>query len=190
MISIGPVDQVIAFLSEKPGIRRIKALTDEERRSLLQVELAAEDAMIGGRCFNEGLQEALSRKFVVACSTDMNLKWPSGPYVVLKEGDTIVGFLTDNVNLIKQQFNERISVFAKDLVVFPDRIRKLRGGKRTPTLFVHKGFKRSELEKEANVKNTVLAFCTRTGDACLKKLLKEEERLEFGSIVVGFDSCN
>jgi hypothetical protein len=187
MMSIGPVNQVIAFLSKKPGIRRIKVLSDEERRSLLQVELAAENAVIGGRCFNEGLREALSLEFVVACFTDMNFKWPSGPYVVLKEGDTIVGFITDNVNLIKQQFNERISVFAKDLVIFPDRIRKLRGGKRTPTLFIHKGFKMSELEKEANVKNAVLAFCTRAGDACLKKLLKEE-KLDLGSIVIGFEA--
>ena len=182
------MEEVFSLLRKTTGIRKIKALSDVERRSLLQAELAAEDTMIGGRCFNEGLQEALSRKFVIACSTDMSFKWPSGPYVVLKEGDTIVGFITDNVDRIKQQFNERISVFAKNLVVFPDRIRKLRGGKRAPTLFVYKGFKMPELEKESSVKNAVLAFCTRAGDACLKKLLKEKEKPEFGSIVIGFDA--
>jgi len=186
------MEEVVSFLQRTVG-RKIRVLSDGERRSLLQAELAAEDAMIGSRCFNEGLQEALSRKFVVACSTDMNFKWPSGIYEVLKEGDTIVGFITNNFNQIKQQFNERISVFSKDskrgwdLMFFPDRIRKLKGGKRTPTLFVHKGFMLPELERETKVKNAVLAFCTRAGNAYLRELLKEEEKPEVGSIVIGFN---
>jgi len=185
------MQEVVSFLRNTAGIMKIKVLGDGERCSLLQAELAAEDAMIGGRerarCFNEGLQEALSRKFVVACSTDMNFKWPSGPYVVLKEGEVIVGFISDNIDQIKQQYCEKISVIGKNLVILPERIRRLRGGKRTPTLFVNKGFNIVELERDTKAKNAILAFCTRAGDAYLKELLKEKEKTELGSIVIGFN---
>ena len=162
-------------------------MSHDERRSLLRAESIAEEAMIGGRGYNEGLREVLSRKFVVACSTNMGFKWPSGPYVFLKEGDVVVGFISDNIHQIKQQYREKISVFGKNLVIFPERIRKLRGGKRTPTLFVHKGFNLVELERHTKVENAVFAFCTRAGDAYLKELLKGKETPEFGSIVIGFD---
>jgi len=178
---------IISCLRKTPGIRKIKVLSDVERHSLLQVELSAEETMIGCCGFNEGLREALSRKFVVVCSTDMDFEWPNGPYVVLKEGEVIVGFITDNVDRIKQQFDEKISVFVKDLVIFPERIQKLRGGKRSPTLFIHKGFTLPEIEKKTKAKDVFLAFCTRAGDACLKQLLKEKEDPKIGSIVIGFN---
>lgn len=179
--------EVITYLQKTPGIRKIKVLNDTENRSLLQAELSAEKNMIGGQCFNEGLREALSRKFVVVCSTDMNYKWPNGPYVILKEGDVVVGFITDNIDQIRQQFNEKISAFVKDLVIFPERIRKLRSGKRSPTLFINKGFNLPEMEKETRARDVVLAFCTRAGDACLKQFFKEEHDPKIGSIVIGFN---
>lgn len=190
MPSEGPITEVISFLRKIAGIRKIKVLSEEERRSLLQAEVIAEEAMIGGRGFNEGLREALSRRFVVACSTDMSFKWPSGPYVTLKEGEVVVGLITDNADKVRQEYDEKTSVIGKHLLIFPERIRRLRDGKRTPTLFVHKGFNLPELERESKVKDTVLAFCTRAGDAYLKKLLKEEEKPEHGSIVLGFDIHN
>jgi len=186
LTSEDPIKEVISCLRKISGIRKIRVLSDAERHSLLQAELSAENAMIGGCGYNEGLREAISRKFVVACSTDMNFKWPSGPYVVLKEGDVVVGFITDNVDRIKQQFNEKICVFVKDMVIFPERIKKLRSGRRSPTLFIHKGFSLPELERETKAEDVVLAFCTRAGDACLKRLLGEEEKPEIGSIVIGF----
>jgi hypothetical protein len=181
-----PLEKVVSFLRKTAGVRRFKILSDEERRSLLQAELTGEESMSGGRGFNEGLREALSRPFVVACSTYRSFQWPSGPYVVLKEGNVVVGFITDDINQVKEQHNEKISVIGKNLVIFPERIRRLRCGKRLPTTFVHKGFNLPELEKETKVKDTVLAFCTRAGDAYLKKLLNEEDRPELGSIVIGF----
>jgi hypothetical protein len=187
LVSKDPVQEVVSLLRKIIGIRKIKIFSSQERRSLLQTELIAEESMIGGWGFNEGLREALSRKFVIACSTDMSFKWPSGPYVVLKEGDTVIGFITDNVDQIKQQYNEKIRVLGKNFVLFPERIRRLKVGKRSPTLFIDKGFNLPELERDAKVKNAVLAFCTRAGNAHLKELLKEEEKPEIGSIVVGFD---
>lgn len=187
LISEDIMKQVISYLRKTPGIRKIKVLSATERHSLLQVELSAEENMIGGHGLNEGLREALSRKFVVVCSTDIKFEWPHGPYVVLKEGDVVVGFITDNVDRVKQQFDEKISVFVKDLVIFPERIRKLRSGKRSPTLFIHKGFNLPEIEKTTKAKDVVLAFCTRAGDACLKQFLKEEENPKIGSIVIGFN---
>lgn len=187
MNSEGEIKDIIAHLQKIPGIRKIKVLNDSESHSLSQAELFAEKNMVGAQCFNEGLREAISRKFVVACSTDMNYKWPNGPYVVLKEGEVVVGFITDNIDQIRQQFDEKISVFVKDLVIFPERIRKLRGGKRSPTLFIQKGFNLPEMEKETRAKDVVLAFCTRAGDACLKKLFNEEYDPKIGSIVIGFN---
>lgn len=187
MISEDTTKEIISYLRKTPGIRKIKVLSGMERHSLLQEELLAEETMIGGHGFNEGLREALSRKFVVVCSTDMDFEWPNGPYVVLKEGDVVVGFITDNVDRIKQQFDEKVSVFVKDLVIFPERIRKLRCGKRSPTLFIHKGFNLPEIEKKTKAKDVFLAFCTRAGDACLKQLLKEEKDPKIGSIVIGFN---
>lgn len=181
------INEALTFLNKIPGIRKIKVLSDAERSSLLQAELAAESAMVGGRGFNEGLREVLSREVVVACSTDMDFEWPSGPHVILQHGEIIIGFITDNVDQVKLQFSEEIHVFGKNLVIFPERVRKLKGEKTAPTLFVYRGFKLDQLERQANVKNAVLAFCTRAGDAYLKALLGEENKPELGSIVIGFD---
>ncbi|MBS7288186.1 MAG: hypothetical protein KIH01_05455 [Candidatus Freyarchaeota archaeon] len=161
-------------------------MSDAERASLLQAELKGERLMIGGQGFNEGLREALARDFVIACSTDKRFKWPKGPYVVLKSGDTIVGLVTDDVDSIKRQFNEEVYVFGGNMVLFPNRIRRIKDKEKT-TLFIYKGFKVEELEAEASVKNATLAFCTRAGDAYLKELLDEEERADIGTIVIGFD---
>ncbi|MEM2046834.1 MAG: hypothetical protein QXW47_05765 [Candidatus Jordarchaeales archaeon] len=46
------------------------------------------------------------------------------------------------------------------------------------------------LEAKAGVKNATLAFCTRNGDAYLKKLLDESEKADIGTIVIGFDIKN
>lgn len=181
------INEVLTFLEKVPGIRKIRVLSDVERGSLLQTESAAEECvMVGCRNFNEGLREVLSREVVVACSTGMDFEWPSGPHMVLKQGGIIIGFITDNVNQVKSQFGEEIRVFGKNLVIFPERVRKLRVENMTPTLFVCRGFKLDQLERQAGVKNVVFAFCTRAGDAYLKGLLGEENKLELGSIVVGF----
>lgn len=161
-------------------------MSDAERASLLQAELEGERLMIGGQGFNEGLREALAREVVIACSTDKRFKWPKGPYVVLKSGDTIVGFVTDDVDSVKQQFNEETYVFGGNMVLFPNRIRGIKG-KEKATLFIYKGFRVEELEEEAGVKNATLAFCTRAGDAYLKKLLDEGEGADIGTILIGFD---
>ncbi|MFB0563633.1 MAG: hypothetical protein ACETWM_20735 [Candidatus Lokiarchaeia archaeon] len=181
------INEALTFLKKIPGIRKIKVLSDVERSSLPQAELAAESAMVGCRSFNQGLREVLSREVVIVCSTDMDFEWPSGPHVILQQGEIIIGFITDNVDQVKPQFSEKIYVFGKNLVIFPERIRKLKGEKMTPTLFVYRGFKLDQLERQANVKNAVLAFCTRAGDAYLKALLKEEKKPELGSIVIGVD---
>lgn len=182
------INEVLTFLKKVPGVRKIRVLSDVERCSLLQAESAAEGCvMVGCRSFNEGLREVLSREVVVACSTDMDFEWPSGPHVILQHGEIIIGFITDNVDQVKSQFGEEIRVFGKNLVIFPERLRKLRGEKMAPTLFVCRGFKLDQLERQAGVKNVVFAFCTRAGDAYLKGLLGEENKPELGSIVVGFD---
>jgi hypothetical protein len=182
------VNGVLTFLERVPGVRKVRVLDDVERSSLLRCELAAEEyVMVGCRIFNEGLREALSKEVVVACSTDMGFEWPSGPHVVLRQGEIIVGFITDDVDRVKSEFGEEVRVFGRNLVIFPERVRKLRGEKVAPTLFVSRGFKMDRLEREVGVKNAVLAFCNRAGDGYLKGLLGEENKPELGSIVIGFD---
>lgn len=178
--------RVVEFLQTVQGVRKVIVLGNVEREALLQAELRGEKSVIGGQGFNEGVREALSREFVVACSTDKRFKWPKGPYVVLKSGDTVVGFITDDVENIKRQCNEETYVFGGSLILFPDRIRKLKD-KEKATIFVYKGFKMEALEAEADVKDAVLAFCTRAGDAYLKRLLGESEDASIGTIVVGFN---
>lgn len=182
------VDGVLAFLGGVPGVRRVRVLGDVERVSLLRCELEGEEGVVFGcRVFNEGLREALSREVVVACSTDMGFVWPRGPHVVLRLGEVVVGFITDDVEGVRSEFGEEVRVFGGNLVIFPERVRRLRGGKVGATLFVSRGFKMEELERRVGVRNVVLAFCNRAGDAYLKGLLGEENKPELGSIVIGFD---
>lgn len=73
------------------------------------------------------------------------------------------------------------------MVLFPDRIIK---DKEKTTIFVYKGFCVETLEAEAGVRNAISAFCTRNGDAYLKKLLEESEKADIGTITIGFDIKN
>ncbi len=180
------VNKVVEFIRKIHGVRKVRVLSDAERAALLQAELEGEKLIIGGQGLNEGLREALAREVVIACSTNKGFKWPKGPYAVLKIGDTVVGFITDDVDSIKKRCDEEVYVFGNNLILFPSRIRKIKDRERT-TFFIYKGFSMKELEAGTGVKNATLAFCMRTGDAYLKKLLDEGEKAEIGTIIVGFD---
>jgi hypothetical protein len=177
----------INFLRRMRGIKKIKLLNNIERETVLRIEKNAEKTGNFYKSVNEGVKEALSRKYALTCITDTNFKWPPGPYSVLMEGNVIVGYITDDIECIKKQFNEKISVIGKNLVLFPERVKKLETPRRSPTVFVFKGSKMPELELEAKVKNAILSFPSR--DACkyILKLLKEPIKPGIGSIIVGFD---
>ncbi len=183
------IQRVIKSLKNKPGIRKVKVLDDLAREDLLRLEADAEKRVLMGMGIglNEGLRKALKREVIIACSTDEDFTWLTGPAVLLKRGDDVIGFLVDSPERIKElKIEENFKIIGESLVLFPKRVKEAQGR----DTFVFIGFTLPDLEDKAHVENAILGIPSQPGDNYLKEKLNEEKKPSFGTIVVGFDLKN
>jgi hypothetical protein len=159
-------------------------LSPEETAEVLRLEGEAEKKVMMGLCkgMNLGLREALKRKHVFACATDLNLSWPECSLIkIVCEGEVIGEDIYNNVKL--EDLKKKGNMVAGNLVIYRDKIkafRERRGGVRVHLL---------PLEiPELILCGAIVGVPSPPGDIFLKTRLgidTEDNRL--GTVVVGVD---
>lgn len=117
-------DEWVNGLSKIGGIVRVKELTEEEKNEVLRLECESEKGVLMGLCqgINEGLREALKKRKVYACATDMSFVWPNSTYIKITCGEELIG---EDVN--DKERLERLKaeghLIAGTLVFYRDKMR-------------------------------------------------------------------
>jgi len=180
----------IETLRQCRGVRRLKLLTDDEKRLLLGVEAEVERRVILGLCpsLNLGVREAVDRRFTVAMVIQTSeFPYPHHPYMRVMLDDMVVG---EQVSA-----RGRVSELRKlpgnmllwdDFVVYRSRLpRDLEGRRRMRLVYLPRPF--PALHDLAEVRDEVLGVPSAEGDQLLKSLLGEtSNEPTLGTSLIGF----
>jgi len=159
-------------------------LSREEVAEVLRLEGEAEKKVMMGLCkgINLGLREALKRRHVFVCATDLNLTWPECSYIKLVCNDEVVGEdIYDKVTL--EDLKKKGHMVAGNLVLYKDKMKVFK--EKRDEMKVH--MLPMEIP-ELTVCGAVVGVPSPPTDIYLKARLgvdTEDNRL--GTIVVGVD---
>jgi len=159
-------------------------LSHEEVAEVLRLEGEAEKKVMMGLCkgINLGLREALKRRYVFACATDLNLTWPECSYIKLVcDGEVVGEDLYDKATL--ENLKKKGNVVAGNLVLYKDKTKALK--ERRDEMRVH--MLPMEIP-ELTICGAVVGVPSPPTDIYLKTRLEidtEDNRL--GTVVVGVD---
>lgn len=86
-------DEFIKAMSGMKGILKVIPLTESDVKEIERLEAEAENNVLMGFCrgINVGVRDALAKKRVYACLTDMNLKWPECSLIKIVCGSDVIG---------------------------------------------------------------------------------------------------
>ena len=156
----------------------------EEVAEVLRLEGEAEKKVMMGLCrgINLGLREALKRRHVFACATDLNLTWPECSYIKLVcDGEVVGEDVYDKATL--EDLKKKGNVVAGNLVLYKDKMKAFK--ERRDGMRVH--MLPMEIP-ELTVCGAVVGVPSSPADVYLKTRLgidTEDNRL--GTVVVGVD---
>ncbi|MBM5805890.1 MAG: hypothetical protein FJZ49_07520 [Candidatus Verstraetearchaeota archaeon] len=159
-------------------------MSHEEVAEVLRLEGEAEKKVMMGLCkgINLGLREALKRRYVFACATDLNLTWPECSYIKLVcDGEVVGEDLYDKATL--ENLKKKGNVVAGNLVLYKDKTKALK--ERRDEMRVH--MLPMEIP-ELTICGAVVGVPSPPTDIYLKTRLEidtEDNRL--GTVVVGVD---
>ena len=99
-------------------------MSREEVAEVLRLEGEAEKKVMMGLCkgINLGLREALKRRHVFACATDLNLTWPECSYMKLVcDGEVVGEDIYDEATL--EDLKKKGHMIAGNLVLYRDKMK-------------------------------------------------------------------
>jgi hypothetical protein len=178
-------------LNSLKGVIRLKLLSNEEKKIILEVEEKGEDKIAWGMCksINEGMREALDREHTIGMIIDSSkFQYPYHPHMVIKYKDKIIGeeVTEEKASDLK---SEKTNVFlAENFVVYFKRIPKEPEARREIRLYyLARPF---EIPTKPTItRNCVLGVPSIEGDGKLKELLAVDMKaVEIGTCLVGYDS--
>ncbi len=187
----GRIEVILDFLLSIKGIRKVRLLSDEERRIVLELEREAEKRVLMGLMpgVNLGVREALSRDFTVAAITQDEFEWPERGLIKIMCDDEVLGEDVRSQEELESLKREGHKVIANYIVIYRDKYDKFKslGGFRGVTLVVAP-LELKWTKEIPNARRVVVGSPSQPADAFLKKLMGlEEERGRLGSILIGFD---
>ncbi|MGQ9759775.1 MAG: hypothetical protein ACUVQ5_04290 [Candidatus Methanomethylicaceae archaeon] len=98
-------------------------MDEEDRAEVERLEREAEEKVLMGLCkgTNMGVREALNKKVVFVCATDLSLRWPKSSLIrIVCDGETIGEDIYDEerLNRLKNEGN----IVAGNLVFYKDKM--------------------------------------------------------------------
>lgn len=177
-------DDIINVLNKIEGIVKIVKLSDEEKKEVERLEKEAENKVLMGLCkgINIGVREALNKKLVYACLTNMEFKWPKTSLVKIVCEDEIIAEDVYDEELLKKN-KEEGNVVLGNLVIYKDKLKIIKE-KKDKLLAIMLPLPIPELERI----KAVVGSPSPPADKYLKeKLGIFEEKPELGTIIVGID---
>jgi len=184
------LEVVVEALRQCRGVRRLKLLTDEEKRRLLEVEAEVERRVILGICpsLNLGVREALDRPFTVAMVIQSSeFPYPHHPHMRIVLGDMVVGEQVSAKDRVSELRRSPENMFLWDnFVVYRSRLpRDMDGRRRLRFLYLPRPF--PALQDLAEVRDEVLGVPSAEGDKSVKTLLGEmSSEPTLGTSLIGF----
>lgn len=91
------IERVVLSALAGRGILGGRLLRAEEKKRVRELEETYSRTLTPwGKPVNLGVAECLKRCYVLAVLTSPEFKWPSGPYGLIKVGETVVGFIDES----------------------------------------------------------------------------------------------
>jgi hypothetical protein len=116
---------ILETFKRTEGIADARALADEDRLKVIDFEQEAESrSLLGlGKVVNAGVLEVLECDWVYVALTQVCFPWPSGPSLLLKKGDEIVGEeVTDEQTMARLSSDKNVWFMHKNFVVYKDKV--------------------------------------------------------------------
>lgn len=175
------------------GVIKLKLLSTEDKKTILEVEKREEDKIAWGMCksINEGIREALNREYTVGMIIDSSeFQYPYHPHMVIKYRDEIIGEEVSEEKATELR-SEKTNIFlGENFVVYFHRIpREPEAREEIRLYYLTRPF---EIPAGPTImSNCVLGVPSVEGDAKLKELLNVDmKELEIGTCLVGYNSSS
>lgn len=175
------------------GVIKIKLLSTEEKKTILEVEKREEDKIAWGMCksINQGVREALNREYTVGIIIDSSkFQYPYHPHMVIKYKNETIGEEVTEEKAAELR-SEKTNIFlAENFVVYLHKIpREPEAREKIRLYYLPRPF-------EIPIKPSVISSCVLgvpsvEGDRKLKELLSiDMKALEIGTCLVGYNSSS
>lgn len=191
MTDLTHFEAVLKALRNCKGVLEARALTEEERRRVLEVEQKAEEKVVFGMCrtLNRGVREALEREYAVALVIDSSeFEYPHHPHMRMVWGDMVVGEQVRDKERIEELKRDRSNFFLwENFVLYMPKLPK-GAEERKKLRMVYVERQAVQLEGHPYVERSVLGTPSMEGDILIKELLSiHNDKPTVGTCVVGFD---
>lgn len=183
------VKEVLSRISMIKGVQQTLVLTAEDRRKILELEEEAEKELISGLGYrdNQGVKEALKRDVVVAFITGGDYVWPSGPNLILKWKDKVIGEEITEAQ-IEEYRSKKNAILIGKFVLYKDRMPDPSEMAKEPTTAVFPPKSLSNLKDVKGIRDTVQGSPYLLSDTYLKRRMNAElDDVGLGTAMMGFN---
>ncbi|MBP2030892.1 hypothetical protein J2755_001840 [Methanohalophilus levihalophilus] len=186
------INQVIEELSKIKGIGHCEVLSDEDRRTISEMEAKADEmTLMGlGRGDNKGVKEVLKSDVLLVFTTDMDYEWPPAPNVILMQDGEVVGEDTDDEDKLKEYAESNDALVMGNIVIYNKCALSSMGGKCEPLVVVLPPKKCTEVECLPEISSAHLASPSPPTDEFLKERICQSNECGSGTFLLGFDIIN
>jgi hypothetical protein len=183
--------KAITFLKRLKGVLAVKALTDNEKNQILELEKRNEDKKYFEMCktLNKAARTAMERDITVALVIQTSeFKYPPPPYMQMMYRDQIVGEFVYDKDKIGELKRTKVTVFlGENFVVYLPKIPKdVTAREDMRMTHITKPF--MELEELDGIKGAVFGEPCNESDKVIKKLLYIDTNDQtVGTCIIGFN---
>ena len=178
-------------LESLKGVIKLKLLSDDEKKTILEVEKREEEKIAWGMCksINEGIREAINREYTIGMIIDSSeFQYPYHPHMVIKYKDKTIGEQVSEEKAAELR-SEKTNIFLgeKFVVYFHKIPRETEAREEIRLYYLARPFKIPKTQTA--ISNCVLGVPSVEGDTKLKELLGVDmKEIEIGTCLVGYDS--
>jgi hypothetical protein len=185
------IEEVLKLLKNCKGVLKIKVLTEEEKREILDVEKKVEEEIVFGMCksLNKGVREAIQRELTIATVINSSIfEYPHHPPMVMVVDNQIVGEQINDQGDIEELKKDPNNLFLwNKFVIYVKKLPK-ESTERKKLRMVYLPRKPVQLDCLSFLSKCCFGVPSTKGDSLLKKILNiQSNQTVLGTCLVGFD---
>ncbi|MEJ2658747.1 MAG: hypothetical protein P8012_16425, partial [Desulfobacterales bacterium] len=182
------LEQIEAVLRSTKGILDVKWLDHEDRAKVSELENKLyKNGLSGlGGYYNEGVKDALSRKYICVVLNNNEFRHATEPSLFWIAGDIVIGEeVTDNTRLQSLKKKNTVKILRNKFVLHFDRMKEARGH---PPVFIVRGLPFHEIEAIRGIHDVLSASPSGSIDVYLKTRYGWDiNAKDLGTILIGFN---
>jgi DNA polymerase sigma len=174
------IEKIIEFISKIKGIEDVILLKEEQKNEIMKIEEKAEKSMLMGLMpgINQGVREAISRKFTIAAITNNDFEWPEKGTVKFVFEGKIIGEDVRGKELEKLK-KEGKKIIGDVFVLYDEK--NLRKAK-----LIVSPLELPWIKEIPYAKNVVIGSPSPPTDLYIKKIMNKDGEGK-GTILIGFE---